>query len=1472
MASIDELSFAEQQMTSAILTGINFSILTDTEAEKISVLEIEASSEVTDPKLGMPNPTSHCPTCGTKNSRTCEGHFGVIRFPFTILHPYFLSEIAQILNKICPGCKSVRRDKGKSADSMSRQHCRYCDGNLRNYPRMKFKVSTEDMFVKTAIIVEVKENLSKKSRNKGYGGVMASDYWDIIPKDPNEEESFVKPTRRILSHAQVYHMLKDVDPGFLKESFLRNNPLVLNCFLVTPNCHRVTELGGHVVFDERTRAFKKLVGFRGTPNELSSLVLDCLKKSRMHTEKSSPQDSASSMSGLKHVKELLLGKRNDHCFRMVVVGNPSLKLGEIGIPCHVAERLQISEQLNYWNHEKLSTCCNLRILEKGEIYVRRKDRLVPVTFDDYLQIGDAVCRPLSDGDIVLINRPPSIHQHSLIALSVKVLPVSSVLSINPLICSPFRGDFDGDCLHGYVPQSIESRVELQELVALDRQLINAQSGRNLLSLSHDSLTAAHLVLEDGVLLDLLQMQQFQMFCPYQFQLPAIAKAPSIHSHQKASLPNACFWTGKQLFSLLLPPDLDYTSPSNGVHICKGEFVSSTGGSSWLRDANGNLFHYLVKHCKHKVLDFLHAAQEVLCEWLSMRGLSVSLSDLYLCSDSYSRENMIHEVSYGLREAEEISHAKLLMVDSNKDFLIGTEGSLKGMDFGAERMCYEKQKSAALSQVSVSAFKKVFWDIQNLVYQYARKDNSLLAMLKAGSKGNLLKLVQHSMCLGLQHSLVPLSFRIPHQISCAAWNNHRAPASTHLTQDIPKFAGRFIPYAVVENSFLTGLNPLECFVHSLTTRDSSFSDNADLPGTLNRRLMFSMRDLYTGYDGTVRNAYGNQLVQFCYDIEETASPSNVTDVSSNDSTYGATGGQPVGSLAACAISEAAYSALDQPISVLETSPLLNLKKVLECGVKKCSGDKTASLFLSKKLGRWAHGFEYAALEVQSHLERLLFSEIVSVVEIFFSTQTFNHKHTSPWVCHFEISKEIVQRRRLTVHSIINALHMNSNFTNARSKCNLPKLQITSKDFSGVDMQKENSAKIFITVIMVEGPRNSSVQLATLQDFVIPFLLGTVVKGFPDFKKVDILWKDQPTMSRSQSCSSGELYLRVFMSENRKRTNFWTSVVDNCLPIMDMIDWERSHPDDIHDLTSGYGIDVAWKYFVTSLKSAILDTGKTILLEHLLLAADCLSVTGEFLSLNAKGLAEQRKRTSVSSPFMQACFSNPASSLIKAAKNGGLDDLQGSLDALSWGKIPSVGTGGHFDLLYSGKGHELAKPENIYKLLGSHSCTTERNLKAKVPGENNHMLDKFYLQPLCTYGDFNTKGLKSLKKSQTMLRCFLSAFQKQSQELKRILHKYPINHCLDDVDKKIVMGALNFHPRKNEKIGTGAQEIKVGLHSEHENTRCFFLVRMDGTVEDFSYHKCIHGALEIIAPERAKNYKSRWLNGHVWRLEHWLHHIR
>lgn len=1444
-ASMEQDLYVEQQVPSGLLTGVHFNFLTEADIEKMSVLQIAAANEVTDTRLGLPNPLSECFSCGVRDTKNCEGHCGYIEFPITILHPQRISEVAHILNQFCPACKSNRQNLWvKGGDPISKHNrsmgCKYCAGNGNakdwGYPTPKFKVSTKELFKKTAIIAEVSE--SKKLRNKSSRGVLPSDYWNFIPKDPQEENSS-RPNIRVLSHAQVHHLLKGIDLRFIKEFVSQPETLFLNRFPVIPNSHRLTEVthafsnGQQVIFDERTRAYRKLVDFRGSANELSSRVLDCLKMSKLSSEKSTEKESASAY-GLKFIKEVLLGKRNSNAFRMVVVGDPNIKLTEIGIPCHIAERLQISDHLNSFNWEKLNSVCNLRLLEKGEVYVRRKGSLVCVRRMNEFHIGDTLYRPLDDGDVILINRPPSIHHHSLIALSVKILPVNSVISINPLCCSPLCGDFDGDCLHGYVPQSFDSRAELRELVDLKKQLFNGQNGRNLLSLSQDSLTAAYLITEDGNFLNKFQIQQLEMFCPYKPQTPAIIKAP---------LQNTSLWTGKQLFSMLLPSGFDYVLPHNGVYVSNGELLSSFDNSSWLRNTDENLFYHLISSCKSNAIDVLSAAQEVLCEWLSMRGLTVSLLDIYISSSSHNRKNMLDEVICGLKEAQQACLIKQLMVDYHSIIRIAEEDK-SHLIIEEDRLSDERQKSTALTQTSVSTFKHVFRDIQNLAFQYVGKDNSLMIMLKAGSKGSLIRLVQQGMCLGLQQSLVTLSFKIPHQLSCAAWNNQKENVEN----------SSYIPYAVVQNSFLSGLNPVECFVHSLTSRDSSFSGNADLPGTLTRKLMFFMRDLYIAYDGTVRNTYGNQLVQFSYDIGKEVAVSPSSSVDEKDYGCDAMGGQPVGSLSACAISEAAYSALDLPVSTLEESPLLNLKRVFECGLKNRSATgQTVSLYLSKRIGKRRHGFEYGALEVKNQLERLLFSDIVWTTLIHFSLESGNGLNICPWACHFHVPKETVKRKRLKVRAIIDALYMRCNSAKVESKIRLPNLQISSKNCLVDESQKGKTVCIMVTII--ESSKNSSISLDTVRDLLIPVLLGTVVKGFSEIRKVDILWNDHWNMPKSRNGFPGELYLRVHMSDLCSRTKFWSVLMSCCVKLMDVIDWERSHPDDIHDIFLAYGVDAAWKYFIINLKSATSDIGKTVLTKHMRLVADCLSCTGEFVSLSAKGMSRQREQASITSPFMQACFSSPGASFIKAAKVGAMDDLKGSLDALSWGKVPPIGTAGQFELLYSGKGHEICKPAEVYNLLGSQIRSHKQNVKTKTDAYS-HNSDK------CTVGIVYpaSKGLKKLEIiSKSVLKsCFsFNDIQKLSHTLKVILNKYPINHRLSDVDKSTLMMALYFHPRRDEKLGSGAQYIKVGYHTKYDNSRCFLLERTDGTVEDFSYHKCVYGALEVIAPGRAKSYYSKWL---------------
>lgn len=58
-------------------------------------------------------------------------------------------------------------------------------------------------------------------------------------------------------------------------------------------------------------------------------------------------------------------------------------------------------------------------------------------------------------------------------------------------------------------------------------------------------------------------------------------------------------------------------------------------------------------------------------------------------------------------------------------------------------------------------------------------------------------------------------------------------------------------------------------------------------------------------------------------------------------------------------------------------------------------------------------------------------------------------------------------------------------------------------------------------------------------------------------------------------------------------------------------------------------------------------------------------------------------------------NPAPCFIKAAKAEVTDGLHGSLDALAWGNVPPFGTGGQFEILYSGQVDSIY---NIYILCG------------------------------------------------------------------------------------------------------------------------------------------------------------------------------
>lgn len=61
-------------------------------------------------------------------------------------------------------------------------------------------------------------------------------------------------------------------------------------------------------------------------------------------------------------------------------------------------------------------------------------------------------------------------------------------------------------------------------------------------------------------------------------------------------------------------------------------------------------------------------------------------------------------------------------------------------------------------------------------------------------------------------------------------------------------------------------------------------------------------------------------------------------------------------------------------------------------------------------------------------------------------------------------------------------------------------------------------------------------------------------------------------------------------------------------------------------------------------------------------------------------------------------------------------------------------------------------------------------------------------------------------------------------------------LDQNDADFMTELLKFHDKAAEKT-KDLEHFEVGPHPEFTKTRCFFIVKKDGSKEDFSVSKCI-----------------------------------
>ena len=72
---------------------------------------------------------------------------------------------------------------------------------------------------------------------------------------------------------------------------------------------------------------------------------------------------------------------------------------------------------------------------------------------------------------------------------------------------------------------------------------------------------------------------------------------------------------------------------------------------------------------------------------------------------------------------------------------------------------------------------------------------------------------------------------------------------------------------------------------------------------------------------------------------------------------------------------------------------------------------------------------------------------------------------------------------------------------------------------------------------------------------------------------------------------------------------------------------------------------------------------------------------------------------------------------------------------------------------------------------------------------------------------------------------------------LLSNMTMNQNMNDYERMVVEPCLReAHPEAEKKIGCGISSFQIRTHPDHDS-RCYMVVRTDGTCEDFSYRKCV-----------------------------------
>jgi DNA-directed RNA polymerase I subunit RPA1 len=204
----------------------------------------------------------------------------------------------------------------------------------------------------------------------------------------------------------------------------------------------------------------------------------------------------------------MMGKRVNFAARSVISPDPNIETNEIGVPPVFAKKLTYPEPVTNHNFYELKEAVlngvdkwpgaaaienengqviNLRTKNFEERQALANQLLAPSNTSVTGARNKKVHRHLNNGDIVLMNRQPTLHKPSMMAHRARVLPGEKTIRMHYANCNTYNADFDGDEMNLHVPQSEETRAEITEICMVPRQILAPQANKPCMGIVQDAL-------------------------------------------------------------------------------------------------------------------------------------------------------------------------------------------------------------------------------------------------------------------------------------------------------------------------------------------------------------------------------------------------------------------------------------------------------------------------------------------------------------------------------------------------------------------------------------------------------------------------------------------------------------------------------------------------------------------------------------------------------------------------------------------------------------------------------------------------------------------------------------------------------------------------------------------------------------------------------------------------------------------------